>query len=130
MTAEAAWRRPALRTGYFAVACAIVAALVLQVYFAGLTLLYDYERYAAWHRGLGDAIELVPLVLSLLAFIGRAPMRYVWQPLVLVLLVGLQHATIHATIGPVRALHPVNALLILGLAVWLALAARPRKAAA
>ncbi|MEA3190049.1 MAG: hypothetical protein QOD77_631 [Thermoplasmata archaeon] len=128
MTTAAAWRRPALQPYYFGLACLLVLAIVVQVYLAGLTVLYEYDTYAPAHRGLSHVLELAPILLVVLGLVGGAPKPVTWAPLGLVVLVGLQHATIAAVGSPLRALHAVNALLILAAAAWLAYASRPTRA--
>ena len=63
------------------------------------------------HTGFVHLFELLPLVMVLLAFLGRLPTGLRWHPLAVFVLIGLQYALAKAGTS-VAALHPVNALLI------------------
>ena len=95
----------------------VVAAVVAQFFFAGLGI-FGAASYQA-HRITGTLIGVAALVLLLLAlggWLGKA--RIGFSALLLVLTI-IQMLLVR---GPalLAALHPVNALLILGVAVNLA----------
>ncbi len=98
------------RTGYRVLAWILLASIVIQVFLAGIAV---FGGAANWgmHRGFVHLFELLPLVMTPLAFIGRLPRGLRWHPLVVFFLIGLQYALAQAG-NPVAALHPVNALLI------------------
>ena len=96
-----------------------VSLIVLQVYLAGVFLMWDGEALDA-HRALGWLLTYVPFLTLVLAFPAKMPPRF-WVSF------GVMFAAIHAQpflalvpaddgLGWVRALHPVNAMLVLGLA--------------
>lgn len=103
------------RIAFVSVTGLLLAAIALQVFLAGMSIFAD----ATWwqiHMLTGALIEILPLLLIALAFLGRLPRAY---PLVSVLLLGqvfLQYAFIEigANAGApwLAALHPVNALAL------------------
>ena len=108
-----------LRLGVAALAWLFAAAVVVQVFLAGLSL-FDSAAHWSDHRAFGSAIGFAPTAIVLLAALGRLPVRLIGLALLLFFLYGLQYAFVHADSGYVAALHPVNALVLLWLSVLLA----------
>lgn len=98
------------------------ACVVAQVFFAGLALFVD-PLYWRPHRGLGHLLVPAALALLAVAAVGRQPPRVRWLAAALVVLLVAQGA-LASIRGLAGALHPVNALLILGVVVALATEAR------
>lgn len=107
------------RIAYAALAWAFVAAVAIQVFYAGLGIFVDSANWAR-HTSFVHTFELLPLILFGLAFAGRLRGGPRWLPLVLFVLLGMQYATAEAPGSMFAALHPVNALLIFWGAVSLA----------
>lgn len=95
----------------------IVAAVVAQFFFAGLGLFGATDLRA--HRLTGSLIVPASLILLILALAGRLGMRQIGLSALLLVLTIVQNLLVR---GPslIAALHPVNALLVLGAAVTLA----------
>lgn len=106
--------------GYRLLAWLLAASVVAQVAFAGLSV-FGAASWI-WHVRFSWAVEALPLLMLLLALIGRLRGRLMWLPAATFGLIALQHAT--ATIGgAVGALHAINALAIFGLAIAMTRAA-------
>jgi hypothetical protein len=75
------------------------------------------------HEAFGMGMSLLPLAFLLLAWIGQLGRRSLWLSGLAFVLVVLQTflITLPGTLGVplLSALHPVNALVIFGLALWL-----------
>src|SRR6266571_3553470 len=105
------------RLAFAGAAWIVFAALIVQVFLAGVGLFVTGDDSFAPHRVLGYLLSLVPILVLLLAFAARAPRGIVWFA------AGLAVAAFVQSILPglrdsmplIAALHPVNALLI----VWL-----------
>jgi hypothetical protein len=76
------------------------------------------------HIIFGMGIILLPVAFLILAWIGRLGRRSLWLSGLAILLAAIQSVlvTLPATLGVpgLSALHPVNAMVIFGLALWLA----------
>ena len=105
------------------VAWAFVAAIVIQVFLAGLAIpqLGGNGNFET-HQGFGYAIGLVALALVLAAVAARAGRTRILQALGLLVLYVVQ--TILPNLDPglsiAAALHPLNAMILFGLSVWYA----------
>ena len=112
-----------LRQVHAWVAWGFVAAIVVQVFLAGLAIpqLGGNGNFST-HQGFGYAIGLVALALVIAAAAARAGQRRILQSLGLLGLYVVQ--TILPTLDPglsvAAALHPVGALILFGLGVWYA----------
>lgn len=113
-------------------AAGVCAAVVAQVFLAGLGLLVD-PRYLAWHSSFVHVIEVAALALLALGIASRVGGLAALSVAPFVL-TGAQYALIHGFDGPVRALHAVNAFAVFGaswaLARRAAAASEPRVAGA
>jgi peptidoglycan/LPS O-acetylase OafA/YrhL len=104
------------------IAILFILLIPVQVFLAGLNVMGG--KSIDPHEGLGHAFELIALILIVLAAIAR---REALQPsIALLVLVILQSLLVSGDGAVIRALHPVNALVILGVAM-LAAAGRPLK---
>ena len=126
--------RPALRQLHAFLAWAVVAAIVLQVFLAGLAVpqLGGSGSFVT-HVDVGRIIGIVFLALLLAAVGAGAGRRRIGQAAGLLGLFVVQSILPYMDPGLplVAALHPVNALVMFGLAVWYAGAVwRERTAAA
>ncbi len=96
------------RTLYAGLSSALVACVVVQVFFAGMGAFgADWD----WHTSFVHILELLPLLMIPTAFVGRLPWGLRLVPFGLVFLIGIQYAFANSIV-PAAALHPVNALLI------------------
>lgn len=113
-----------LRALYLVLALLFVGVVVLQVFFAGATLLVE-ARYLIDHRSLGEAMWPLPVLMIVVSLTGRLRKRFVLLTVLLLMLYVMQYAMIHVfpTLGlptVFRALHAVNALLLFWIALHLA----------
>ena len=117
------------RIFYAVLSSFFVIAVLIQVFFAGMGA---FGADWSWHLTFVHFLEPLPLLLTLVAFVGRLPWSLRLLPLALLFLIGAQYALANAAV-PAAALHPVNALLILGLSiltasrVWAAVAGRSKR---
>lgn len=98
-----------------------VAGLLYQVFLAGLGV-FDSSSAFATHRDTGYTLTVVPVVLALTAFAGRFGW---WQVIAALVMLGqfiLQSVLVlqRDSAPAIAALHPVNGVLILLIATWLA----------
>ncbi|MGH2493292.1 MAG: DUF6220 domain-containing protein [Ktedonobacteraceae bacterium] len=114
------------RLGSFVLGGLFALAILLQVFLAGGGI-FAASSWWPMHKVFGMAISLLPLAFLVLAWIGQLGRRSLWLSGLAIVLVVLQSflVTLSGTLGvPVlAALHPVNALVIFALALWLALRA-------
>ena len=118
------WSRVAFRVG----AVVFLLALGVQAYLAGAAVLSD-PTYWSYHTTFVHFFELVPILLLVLAFVGRGTPGLLLASFLGWFLIGLQYALAGLRPSAVAGLHAVNALLLFGLAIALVLA-RPRPAGA
>lgn len=94
----------------------VLGGLVLQVYLAGVGL-FGAESLDL-HREFGFMLELPIFLMLILALVGRLGRRVIGMTAVLVVLMIIQAQILPALDGDlawVAALHPVNALALMGL---------------
>lgn len=104
------------RRGYVLVAGLFVVGIVIQVYIAGMAVFVDPANWSL-HANFVHIIEWMPLIMLVLAFVGRLSSGLKWLPVGLFGLIIVQYATaLGFSDSVVAALHPVNALVIFGLA--------------
>lgn len=112
-----------LRQVHAWVAWAFVAAIVIQVFLAGLAIpqLGGNGNFGT-HQGFGYSIGFVALALVLTAVAARAGRRRILQSLGLLVVYVIQ--TVLPNLDPglsiAAALHPVGALILFGLGTWYA----------
>ena len=114
------------RLGSFAVGSLFVLAILFQVFMAGSGI-FASSSWWPMHEIFGQAISVLPLLFLILAWIGQLGRRSLWLSGLALVLVVLQSflVTLPGTLGVplLSALHPVNALVIFALALWLTLRA-------
>lgn len=98
----------------------LVVGIVIQVFLAGLFLFAGSTR--EWHINFGYLLELPPLLLLVLAWPARIGRSNLWLAVGLAVDVFVQSSLPYfkGDLPIVAALHPVNALLVLWLAVTVA----------
>lgn len=114
---------PIIRQAHAVAAWLIVAAIVAQVWLAGAAIpqLGGNGSFAV-HVDFGYLIGLFILILLILAIVARAGRRRIGQAAGLLVLYVIQSSLPYMDPGlpAAAALHPVNALVMFGLAVWYA----------
>ena len=114
-----------VRIAYRSAAWLFAACIILQVYFAGLGLLVN-ASYWSMHIIFGEQIAFFfPLIMMMLAIVGRLPVRLIALTALLIFLYYLQWVFLYTPIQIgseqlLRALHPVNALALFWLTLHLA----------
>ncbi|HEV8697274.1 MAG TPA: DUF6220 domain-containing protein [Candidatus Limnocylindrales bacterium] len=116
-----------IRRIHLVVAWAFVAGVVVQVFLAGRGVFESPSQFKV-HASWGYTLEILPLVLLILAAIGRLGRRQVIYPIALFGMFILQSilVALRADLPMIAALHPVNgfAILLVGIAMareaWLA----------
>lgn len=113
--------------GYFWCTLLFSTCIVVQVFFAGLAIMVS-TSFIGTHKAFGYLVIWFPLVLLLLGLLGHLPRQINWLTALLMVLSFLQPVLIKVpqAIGlPVlSALHPVNALVIFTLPLFLSYRAR------
>ncbi|CAG0963452.1 hypothetical protein ARNL5_01099 [Anaerolineae bacterium] len=114
----------ALRGLHLLLVLLFAGAVILQVFFAGATLLAD-PRYLIDHRSLGTAMGPLPALIVIVSLIGRLPRRIVMFSILIFVLYAMQYVIVYMlpSLGlpaAFRALHAVNALLMFWTALHLA----------
>lgn len=104
------------RIFYAVLSSVFVACVLAQVFFAGMGA---FGADWSWHQTFVHFLELLPLLMIPVAFVGRLPWGLRLLPFGLLVLVGVQYAFANFTV-PAAALHPVNALLIFLLSLFVA----------
>ena len=97
--------------------------VVLQVFYAGVGLFGAGDMTT--HVGFGYTVAFVPILVLIAAFVARAGGRLIGLATLLLLLTFLQPTLAYAREDApyIAALHPVNALAIAALSLWIALRA-------
>jgi hypothetical protein len=104
------------RRGFVLFAGALVIGVLIQVYIAGMAVFVDPANWSL-HANFVHIIEWLPLVMLVLAFLGRLSRELKLLPVVLFVLIIVQYATaLGFSDSMVAATHPVNAVVIVGVA--------------
>jgi hypothetical protein len=106
---------------HLVVAGLLVVGLFVQVFLAGMGVFSRPPEFAT-HRDVGYWLTLLPVVLIVTSIVGRMGRR---QAIVAAVMFGqfiLQSVLVlqRDSVPPIAALHPVNGVLILLFATWLA----------
>jgi uncharacterized membrane protein len=114
-----------MKVAFAIVAWLFVAAIVVQVFLAGVGLFVRGFDTFSYHRALGWLLHLGPLVVILLAWGAHPGRTTMWLSGLLILLVGIQPflPAMRDDQPFVAALHPVNALAIFAVGLVIALRA-------
>jgi hypothetical protein len=118
-----AWRQW-MRRLYLLAAGLVGVSVVVQVFFAGAAVLVDSTYWGA-HRTFGNTMEYAVIALLLIGLATRLPWRLQALGGLLYVLMFLQYLFLYLMprigVPPLRALHAVNALVLLSVALVLAL---------
>lgn len=116
------------RVGVIVSAGLYAACVVVQVFLAGLstTFLGDEPERWADHVSFGQMIGTLPVLLVILALVGRLPLLTIGLSVAIFFLYGFQYISANTDAGSVAALHAVNALLMFWLSTLVAQQARRR----
>jgi hypothetical protein len=103
----------ALRVAYVALAWLFVAGLAATIFTAGLGL-FEPDGSLETHVNVGWILHLSPILLLLVALVGRVGRPAIWWLVALVLLVFVQPLLpgLRDSAPWAAALHPLNATLI------------------
>lgn len=101
---------------YALLSAVFVVCILVQVFFAGMGA---FGADWSYHVTFGHLLEPLPMLMIPVAFLGRLSWRLRLLPLALIVLIGAQYALAGAAV-PTAALHPVNALLILLIGLFMA----------
>ena len=114
-----------MRVGFAVVAWLFVAAVVYQVFLAGVGLFVPGVDKFADHRAFGWMLHLAPLLVLLFAWGAHPGRGTMWLSGLLLLLVGIQPflPSMRTDTPYAAALHPVNALAIFGVGLVIAMRA-------
>lgn len=102
------------RLAFVIVAAALAIGVAIQIFIAGLATFVN-PAYWVRHATFVRILELLPLLMLLLAFLGRLPGRVKWQSVALLVLIFGQYftANIREVLPWAAAAHPVIATLLL-----------------
>ena len=96
-----------------------LAGLLLQFYLAGAGL-FGAGSFQP-HRMLGDALTVLAILFPVLAVVGRLGRRLIGLSILLVFLtiVQIMLPSLRVSISWIAALHPVNALALMGVSAMI-----------
>lgn len=96
-----------------------LAGLLLQFYLAGVPL-FGAGSFQP-HRMLGDALAVLSILFPILALVGRLGRKSVGLSILLVVLIIVQIMlpSLRGSVSWVAALHPVNALALMGVSAMI-----------
>lgn len=113
------------RYAYAAAAWLFVVGILTQVFLVGLSLLGQQPSWQT-HVGLGHGLSIVALLMVALAYTSRLPRPmkpFTWLNLVIYILLADVVIFMRGSAPLVAALHPVLAILLFGIAGFLAMRA-------
>ncbi len=108
---------------YLIVAWLFPVAILIQVFLVGLSL-FTGQAYWSTHRDVGHTLAVLPLLLVILAYLGRLPRsekRLIWLQFGVYLVQAEVFAAIRDVAPFLAAFHPVLALVLFALSFILAL---------
>lgn len=97
----------------------LALCILIQVFLAGLSI-FSSPTYWAFHKTFVVYFEFLPLLLMILALLGRTRHALVWFSLLLQAQIVLQYVFVYLPISVVAALHPVNAVIMFWLTIYVA----------
>jgi hypothetical protein len=119
--------RPVLGRVYLGIAALLVLLVIFQVFLAGAGI-FAGGNWLIFHAANASLILLAALVFLIIGLFARLPRSMNWYSTLLVLLVIVQSLLIYPPrklgIPLISALHPVNALFIFLLPLYLAIRVR------
>lgn len=111
---------------YLIIAWLFPVAILIQVFLVGLSL-FTGQAYWSTHRDVGHTLGVLPLLLVILAYLGRLPRSeklLIWLQFGVYLVQAEVFAAIRDVAPLLAAFHPVLALVLFALALIIALRAR------
>ena len=108
-----------MRVLYVVFAWVLALCLLIQVFLAGLGI-FGSPALLSLHTTFVHFFEFLPILLILLALLGRTRHALVWLSLLLQVQIELQYFFAHFPVAVVAALHPVNAVLLFWITIHLA----------
>ena len=114
-----------IRMLYLIVAWLFPVAILFQVFLVGLSL-FTGQVYWSTHRDVGHTLGVLPLLLVILAYLGRLPRSeklLIWLQFGVYLVQAEVFAAIRDVAPLLAAFHPVLALVLFALALIIALRA-------
>jgi hypothetical protein len=111
---------------YLSAAWLFPAAILIQVFLVGLSL-FTGQAYWSTHRDVGHSLAVLPLLLVILAYLGRLPRSeklLIWLLFGVYLVQAEVFAAIRDSVPLFAAFHPVLALVLFALAIIIALRSR------
>lgn len=112
------------RVGFVVSAWLYAAAVLVQVFLAGLSTFDDPSRWPD-HVSFGQMIGTFTILMLVFAVLGRLPWLIVGLAFAEFMLYGMQYPFALSSVGAMAALHAVNALVMFWLAINLAQRAQP-----
>ncbi len=107
------------RVLFVIVAYLLALCILIQVFLAGLSV-FASPTYWTFHKTFVVYFEFLPLLLMILAVLGRTRHALVWFGLLLQAQIVLQYVFVYLPISVVAALHPVNAVIMFWLTIFVA----------
>jgi hypothetical protein len=108
-----------MRVLYVVVAWVLALCLLIQVFLAGLGI-FGSPSLLTLHTTFVHYFEFLPILLIILALLGRTRHALVWLSLLLQVQIELQYFFAHFPVPVVAALHPVNAVLMFWITIHVA----------
>ena len=111
---------------YLIAAWLFPVAILIQVFLVGLSL-FTGQAYWSTHRDVGHSLAVLPLLLVILAYLGRLPRSeklLIWLLFGVYLVQAEVFAAIRDSVPLLAAFHPVLALVLFALAIIIALRSR------
>ncbi|RJT07113.1 DUF6220 domain-containing protein [Halococcus sp. IIIV-5B] len=105
--------------GYFIAAGLFFAGVLLQTYIAGMAVFIDPEHWEL-HTSFVHLIEVLLLPMLVFGYVGQLPRLLIGAPFGLFILIGIQYMTAGNFGSLVSAIHPVNAIFMSILTLWMA----------
>ncbi len=97
----------------------LALCILIQVFLAGLSV-FSSASYWAFHKTFVVYFEFLPLLLMLLAAFGRIRRSFIWFSLLIQAQIVLQYVFVYLPVSVVAALHPVNAVIMFWLTMYMA----------
>ena len=105
-------------SSYAFLATVFVVCVAGQIFIAGLAI-FDGAAYWATHKSFVHLFEYLPLVMLVLALVGRLGKGMIWLPVLAVAQMALQYALVNS--GAIAAaFHPLNGTVLFLVAALLA----------
>jgi hypothetical protein len=108
-----------MRVLYVVFAWLLALCLLIQVFLAGLAI-FGTRSLITLHTTFVHYFEFLPILLIILALLGRTRHALVWFSLLLQVQIELQYFFAHFPVSVVAALHPVNAVIMFWLTIHVA----------